>query len=109
MKNWSRAIIVAAMLSEPLASFAQSSQPVSRAQVRAELVRLEKAGYSPAAVDATYPADIQAARARVHAIEVAQAEATKLWRIDGRGGAIGPRQQAHRSAGRVFRSVMQEE
>jgi hypothetical protein len=51
-----------------VASFAQSSQPLTRAQVRAELVQLEKAGYNPAtANDYDYPANIQAAEARVAA------------------------------------------
>lgn len=64
-----QAVVVAAVLATPFASFAQqSSAPVTRAQVRAELVQLEKAGYNPAKRDnATYPADIQAAEARVAA------------------------------------------
>jgi hypothetical protein len=45
-----------------------SAQEVTRAQVRAELVQLEQAGYSPSrGVDVTYPADIQAAEAKVAA------------------------------------------
>jgi len=52
----------------PVASFAQSNQPVTRAQVRAELVQLEKAGYNPATANKyDYPAEIQAAEARVAA------------------------------------------
>ncbi|WP_250511415.1 DUF4148 domain-containing protein [Caballeronia sp. GACF4] len=52
----------------PAMSYAQSNQPVTRAEVRADLVRLEKAGYKPAVNDdATYPADIQAAEAKVAA------------------------------------------
>jgi hypothetical protein len=66
MKSLIQAVVVAAVLAAPLASFAQSSQPVTRAQVRAELVQLEKAGYNPAgSADAYYPNDIQAAEARV--------------------------------------------
>ena len=50
----------------PVASIAQSNQPVTRAQVRAELVQLEKAGYNPArSADPYYPNDIQTAEARV--------------------------------------------
>ncbi|MFM0157060.1 MULTISPECIES: DUF4148 domain-containing protein [Paraburkholderia] len=64
-----RAVVIAAVLATPFASFGQQSNaPVTRAEVRAELVQLEKAGYNPAKRDnATYPADIQAAEARVAA------------------------------------------
>jgi hypothetical protein len=59
---------VALAFAAPVASFAQSNQPVTRAQVRAEIVQLEKAGYNPGVVDDTkYPADIQAAEARIAA------------------------------------------
>ncbi|MFM0093032.1 DUF4148 domain-containing protein [Paraburkholderia sediminicola] len=68
MKSLVQAAFFAAVLAAPFTSFAQSSQPVTRAEVRAELVQLEKAGYNPAlSSDATYPADIQAAEARVAA------------------------------------------
>jgi cytochrome c556 len=61
-------VVVAAALAAPVAVFAQSNQPVTRAQVRAELVQLEKAGYSPGGgEDPYYPADIQAAEAKVAA------------------------------------------
>lgn len=62
-----QAVVIVAVLATPLASFAQQSNaPVTRAEVRAELVQLERAGYTPAKRDnATYPADIQAAEARV--------------------------------------------
>jgi Domain of unknown function (DUF4148) len=63
-----QSLILAAVLAVPaVSSFAQSNAPVTRAQVRAELVQLEKAGYNPNANDTTYPADIQAAEARVAA------------------------------------------
>jgi hypothetical protein len=68
MKSLIQAVVVAAALAAPVAAFAQSNQPVTRAQVRAELVQLEKAGYNPArGEDPYYPADIQAAEARVAA------------------------------------------
>ena len=48
------------------AAFAQTSAPVTRASVNAQLVQLEKVGYNPASVsDTQYPADIQAADARI--------------------------------------------
>ncbi|KVX57594.1 DUF4148 domain-containing protein [Burkholderia cepacia] len=47
-------------------AFAQSAAPLTRAQVRDELMRLEAAGYDPAkGDDGEYPADIQAALARL--------------------------------------------
>lgn len=68
MKSLIQAVVVAAVLAAPVVSFAQSNAPVTRAQVRAELVQLEKAGYHPGDGDhTTYPADIQAAEARVAA------------------------------------------
>jgi hypothetical protein len=69
MKSLIKAVAVAVVLAAPVVSFAQTSQPVTRAQVRAELVQLEKAGYNPArsSRDPYYPADIQAAEARVAA------------------------------------------
>jgi hypothetical protein len=59
---------VALAFAAPVASFAQSSQRVTRAEVRAQIIQLEKAGYNPGAMsDTSYPADIQAAEARVAA------------------------------------------
>ncbi|MCX4172590.1 MULTISPECIES: DUF4148 domain-containing protein [Paraburkholderia] len=59
-------------------TFAQSaSVPLTRAQVRADLIRLEQAGYNPSASDdATYPADIQAAEANVAGQDAEQQAAT---------------------------------
>jgi hypothetical protein len=66
MKALIKTIAIAAVLAVPALSFAQSSQPVTRAQVRAELVQLEKAGYNPSnSSDTQYPATIQAAEAKV--------------------------------------------
>jgi hypothetical protein len=63
-----QAVAVAVALIVPVASFAQSNGPVTRAQVRAELVQLEKAGYSPArGSDPHYPDDLLAAEAKVAA------------------------------------------
>jgi len=68
MKSLAYAAIAAAVLSAPVASFAQqSNQPVTRAEVRQQLIQLEQAGYNPAARDPYYPSDIQAAQARVDA------------------------------------------
>ncbi|MFM0396202.1 DUF4148 domain-containing protein [Paraburkholderia phytofirmans] len=62
-----QSLIVAAAVALPALSFAQSNQPLTRAQVRAELVQLEKAGYNPAGDETQYPRNIQAAEARVSA------------------------------------------
>ncbi|MEM5313560.1 DUF4148 domain-containing protein [Paraburkholderia sp. JHI869] len=70
-----KSLIVAAVVAVPVVSFAQSAEPVTRAQVRAELAQLEKAGYNPAADDNNYPQDIQAAEAKVSAQNGAAASA----------------------------------
>ncbi|HXZ08196.1 MAG TPA: DUF4148 domain-containing protein [Paraburkholderia sp.] len=62
-----QSLIVAAVVAVPTLSFAQSSQPLTRAQVRAELVQLEQAGYKPWGDSTTYPQNIQAAEANVNA------------------------------------------
>lgn len=69
-----QSLIVAAALAIPaVSSFAQSNQPVTRAEVKAQLVQLEKAGYNPASDNTKYPANIEAAQARVNAEGVADA------------------------------------
>jgi len=65
-----QAALVAAMAAAPALAFAQAdasgNTPVTRAQVKSELIQLEQAGYNPATSDdASYPHDIQAAEARV--------------------------------------------
>lgn len=42
-----KAALVTAVLLVPACAFAQSSEPLTREQVRAQLVQLEKAGYNP--------------------------------------------------------------
>ncbi|CAM2137955.1 MULTISPECIES: DUF4148 domain-containing protein [Paraburkholderia] len=69
------AVVVAAALAIPAISFAQSSQQgLTRAQVRAELVELEQAGYNPSADHVNYPENIQAAQARVNQEKLANGE-----------------------------------
>ncbi|MFM0227638.1 DUF4148 domain-containing protein [Paraburkholderia dipogonis] len=66
MKSLINAVAVALVLAAPVVSFAQSNQPVTRAEVRAQLVQLEKAGYDPARANSDdYPQNLQAAEARV--------------------------------------------
>jgi Domain of unknown function (DUF4148) len=59
--------LAAGTLAAPVLSFAQSNGPVTRAEVRADLVRVEQAGYNPSANDINYPKDIQAAEAKIAA------------------------------------------
>ncbi|WP_087047226.1 DUF4148 domain-containing protein [Caballeronia ptereochthonis] len=67
MKAFVPALVIASALAAPTFAFAQNNGPVTRAQVRAELVQLEKAGYNPASDRVDYPQNIQAAEARVNA------------------------------------------
>ncbi|SAK70510.1 membrane protein [Caballeronia glebae] len=68
MKSLTYAIIAATVIAAPVASFAQSDSPVTRAEVRAELTQLEQAGYHVGDGDqASYPTNIQAAEARIAA------------------------------------------
>jgi hypothetical protein len=68
MKTLVKAAALVAAIAMPLVSFAQTSQPVTRAEVRANLVQLEKAGYRPSDFsDTNYPTNILAAEAKVAA------------------------------------------
>ncbi|WP_420800147.1 DUF4148 domain-containing protein [Paraburkholderia tagetis] len=68
MKPFIPAFAIAAVIVAPVASFAQSNAPLTRAQVRAEMVQLENVGYNPSHIDdAHYPDDVLAAQAKVAA------------------------------------------
>jgi hypothetical protein len=77
MKALLYAALALGAIATPVLSFAQNTNgPVTRAEVRAELVRLEQAGYNPASGDETnYPVEIQAAEAKVAAEDAARATA----------------------------------
>ncbi|CAN7754288.1 DUF4148 domain-containing protein [Caballeronia sp. dw_19] len=63
---------LALVLAAPAVSFAQTTdQPVTRAEVRADLIQLESAGWRPTSPQAAYPNDIQTAEARVHSGDTA--------------------------------------
>ncbi|MFM0628233.1 DUF4148 domain-containing protein [Paraburkholderia xenovorans] len=97
MKSLIKAVAIAAVLAAPIASFAQSSQqPITRAEVRADLIRVEQAGYNPGASnDSTYPADIQAAEQRVQANNPAVAQTQEpVADTSGYGGATSGSSQA---------------
>jgi hypothetical protein len=66
MKALVSAMLVACALAAPVAAFAQTTNaPVTHAQVVAEFVRLEQAGYRPTASEYNYPDGIQHAEAIV--------------------------------------------
>lgn len=69
MKSILVSAVAAVILCAPVVSFAQQSDaPVTRAQVRAELKALSSVGYTASAGDDNnYPADIQAAEAKLDA------------------------------------------
>ncbi|TCK84175.1 DUF4148 domain-containing protein [Paraburkholderia sp. BL9I2N2] len=73
MKSVLLTFATAIALSAPVIAFSQQANaPVTRAQVRSELIQIEHAGYNPARRDtSTYPADIQAAEARIASKNVA--------------------------------------
>lgn len=73
MKTRQLPLFVAALLAGlPAATFAQASvAPLTRTQVREELVAIEHAGYWPNRSSPEYPADIQAAEARERAMKTA--------------------------------------
>lgn len=61
---------VATLLSTAIvaaAAQAQTSEPLTRAQVRSEQAELTRAGYRPTSEDPSYPSGIQSAEARVSA------------------------------------------
>ena len=81
MKSSTRIVLIAALVAAPVASFAQSSEPVTRAQVQAELAQVEQAGYDPRDY-VHYPENIQGAEAKVEAQSATAQAATS-----GYGGA----------------------
>lgn len=81
-KSLATAIAFCVLAITPVASFAQSAQPASRAQVDAELVRLEQAGYNPHDW-VHYPENIRAAEAKVAAEDAAQSVAGAAAGADG--------------------------
>ncbi|MDN7486244.1 DUF4148 domain-containing protein [Burkholderia sp. AU45274] len=69
-----RILAVAVLAAIPALSFADTGHGLTRADVRADLVRLEKAGYRPASSEANYPNDIAAAENAVAAEQVARSD-----------------------------------
>ncbi|WP_207001592.1 DUF4148 domain-containing protein [Trinickia mobilis] len=68
MKALIKAVLISCALSAPAFAFAQATNgPVTRAEVKADLVRVEQAGYRPGGKDLYYPDDIQAVEAKIAA------------------------------------------
>lgn len=82
-KSLIQAIAVAAVVTAPVASFAQATAPVTRAQLKSEIVQLEKAGYSPTGSDIDYPTNLQAAEARVEDAGRAAVKTTYGGKLEG--------------------------
>ncbi|MEM5387447.1 DUF4148 domain-containing protein [Paraburkholderia phymatum] len=89
--------VAAGAMAAPALSFAQSNGPVTRAEVRADLVRVEQAGYQPGrGDDIDYPADIQAAEAKIAAQDSAKSG----------NDAVGGVAQTRTSSGKPARTAM---
>jgi len=69
-----RILAVAVLAAIPALSFADTGHGLTRAEVRADLIRLEKAGYNPVSSEANYPDDIAAAEKAVAAEQVARSD-----------------------------------
>jgi hypothetical protein len=75
MKSLLKAAVLAAIIAVPAVSFAQAQtqqQPLTRAQVRADLAQVRAAGYDPSDW-MHYPENIQAAEAKIAAQRAATA------------------------------------
>ncbi|MCF7697327.1 MULTISPECIES: DUF4148 domain-containing protein [Mycetohabitans] len=97
MKSMFYAAVAASVFAVPIASFAQANAPLTRAQVQAELAQLEKAGYQPGLASPYYPADIQAAEARLSAQQTSSVGgvATGASRSGAGNAAVSPREPAN--------------
>jgi hypothetical protein len=96
MKSLIKAVAIAAVFATPVAAFAQASQqPVTRADVRNELIQIEQAGYNPATSnDVNYPADVQAAERRVQAQNPTVAQTQPVADTSGYGAPMSGSSQA---------------
>jgi hypothetical protein len=82
-----KSLIVAAVVAVPALSFAQSNQPVTRAQVRQQLIELEQSGYNPSANDIQYPRNIEQAEAKLQAQQSASGSANASDNVNASGNA----------------------
>ncbi|WP_244847134.1 DUF4148 domain-containing protein [Caballeronia sp. SL2Y3] len=90
------AIVIASALAAPAFAHAGENGALTRAEVKAQLVELQRAGYNPSSDRTTYPAAIQAAEAR---IQSAQGVAATSFGGSADGASVSGR--ANRPAGDV--------
>ncbi|ANB76175.1 DUF4148 domain-containing protein [Paraburkholderia phytofirmans] len=90
MKRILIASLLTATMALPVAAFAQSG--VTRAQVRAELLELQQAGYRGTTSDATYPSELLAAQQRVAARDASRTS-------DAANSSFGPATSGSSSSG----------
>ncbi|MDQ7978443.1 DUF4148 domain-containing protein [Paraburkholderia sp. SARCC-3016] len=82
MKSIKHVAAVAALVATPLAAFAQqtyapANNSLTRAEVRQDLIDVQRAGYNQSVGDQTsYPREAQAAEARIGAQQIRAAEAS---------------------------------
>ncbi|HHL4078356.1 DUF4148 domain-containing protein [Burkholderia sola] len=94
-----RILAVAILAVAPALSFADTGHGLTRAEVRADLVRLEKAGYNPAGSEAHYPDDIAAAEnAAAAAEQVARSDQNGPSKSQGDNVADASTPAGHRDA-----------
>ena len=94
-----RILAVAVLAAAPALSFADTGHSLTRAEVRADLIRLEKAGYNPAGSEAHYPDDIAAAENAVAAAEqVARSDQNGPSKSQGDNVADASTSAGHRDA-----------
>jgi hypothetical protein len=87
MKALVHAIALSCAMALPMLASAQTTNTApTRAEVRADLARLEQAGYRPSASAPQYPNDIQAAETKVAANQMAA--------TDGVGGTASDSSQS---------------
>lgn len=90
-----RILAVAVLAAIPALSFADTGHGLTRADVRAELVRLEQAGYNPARSEPHYPDDVAAA------LQVARSDQNGPSKSQGDNVADASAPAGHRDAARA--------
>ena len=94
-----RILAVAVLAVAPALSFADTGHGLTRAEVRADLIRLEQAGYNPAGSEAHYPDDIAAAEQAVAAaLQVARSDQNGPSKSQGDNVADASTSAGHRDA-----------
>jgi hypothetical protein len=86
-------LLLTASLVTPILSFAGADDSVSRTQIRAELAEIQRAGYVPTSEQASYPANFQAAIARVSSERLAMVQATDYDSLTASGSRSGTKRR----------------